>query len=356
MRRARASLALVLGFSLAGCAEAERSSARAVPVAAAGDVRTAPPIRAVTLDARHRPDDAALDDLALLGATHVAVVPFGWMAAMDVPAVHLRTDPSWYAESDAGIRDLHARLGERGIGLILKPQLWVRGGGWSAEIAFEEEAEWAAWEADYRALALHYARLAAELGSDVFVLATELAGATQAREAFWRGLVREVRAVYPGRLTVAANWHGDADVLPFWDALDLVGVQAYYPVSDADTPTSDELRAGWTGIAATLRALHEATGKPVLLTELGYRSIGTAAARPWLWPEHGEDAPPTPGLQAALYDAALGTLWTLPFVEGVILWKAHPEPDAHRHRLDFTWQDKPAETVVARHFLRESAP
>jgi hypothetical protein len=309
-----------------------------------------PPIRAVTLDARRRPPDAALDEIAGLGATHVAVIPFGWMAGMDVPGVHLRTAPDWYAESDAGIRDLHGRLAERGVGLILKPQLWVRGGGWSAEVEFEREDEWEAWEADYRALALHYAALAAELDTDVFVLATELAAAMQQREAFWRGLIEDVRAVYPGRLTVAANWYGDADVLPFWDALDLVGVQAYYPVTERENPSADEIRAGWEGIGRRLRALHEATGKPVLLTELGYRSIGHAAAEPWRWPERGEAAEPAPDLQADLYDAALGTLWTLAFVEGVVLWKAYPEPDADRHRLDFTFQGKPAEPIVRRYF------
>ena len=345
--------------ALLGCADRP-----VVPTASTSalEARSAdpPPIRAVTLDARRRPSEAALDEIAQLGATHVAVIPFGWMSGTDVPAVQLRTDPDWYAESDAGIRDLHARLARRGIGLILKPQLWIRGGGWSAEVAFEQEAHWEAWEADYRRFALHYARLAADLEADrrprsrgVFVLATELAAAMQQREAFWRTLIAEVRAVYPGRLTVAANWYGDADVLPFWDALDLVGVQAYYPVSDEHTPSADDLESGWREIAGQLRALHEASGKPVLLTELGYRSVDGAAAEPWRWPERGETGEPAYALQADLYDAALGTLWALPFVEGVVLWKAHPEPSAERHRLDFTWQDKPAESVIARRFLAE---
>ena len=337
----------------AGCAEGPAPMpavpATAPPIAAPEP----PPVRAVTLDARERPSDAALDELAALGATHVAVIPFGWMAAMDAPAVELRTDPRWHVESDAGIRELAGRLESRGVGLILKPQLWIRGGGWSAEVAFDTDADWAAWEADYRALALHYAPLSAEVDADLFVVGTELAAAMHGREAFWRGLIAEVRGVYGGRLTVAANWYGDADTLPFWDALDLVGVQAYYPVSEEEEPTAADLARGWDGIGERLRALHEATGKPILLTELGYRSIGHAAAEPWRWPVRGETDTPEPALQADLYRAALGALWTMPFVEGVVLWKAHADPEPERYRLDFTWQGKPAEAVVADFFVTD---
>ena len=107
-------------------------------------------------------------------------------------------------------------------------------------------------------------------------------------EERWRALVRRVRAVTDARLTYAANWDTFEDV-PFWDALDAVGIQAYFPlVDEADEGEAVDvarLERGWVDVLDDLRALHRSTGKPVVFTELGYTFSPYAASRPW------EDAP-----------------------------------------------------------------
>ena len=69
---------------------------------------------------------------------------------------------------------------------------------------------------------------------------------SHSREEEWRRIVSEVRRVYSGRLTYAANWDR-LDRVPFWDAGDWIGVQAYFPLTDRPDPDRPALTAGWEG-------------------------------------------------------------------------------------------------------------
>ena len=61
-------------------------------------------------------------------------------------------------------------------------------------------------------------------------MGTELDRLTGHQEE-WRRIIAEVREVTAARLTFASNWTHFENV-PFWDALDAVGVQAYFPLSE----------------------------------------------------------------------------------------------------------------------------
>ena len=52
-------------------------------------------------------------------------------------------------------------------------------------------------------------------------------------------------------------------------------------------------------------------GKPVLFTEVGYRSTADSAVEPWIW---RSDAPVNNELQATLYEAMFQTFWHQPLV------------------------------------------
>ena len=314
-----------------------------------------PLIRGVTLDARRPPPDSTLPALARMGVTHIALIPFAFMPAVDDPALRFDPDVRWYSESAEGARALGRQAERLGLRLILKPQVWIghAEGEWSHHIGFETEAEWAAWEVAYRAFLLHHARVAAEVGADVLVVGTELGRSVRTRPAFWRGLIADVRAVFPGRLTYAANWHDDAEHVAFWDALDYIGVQAYFPLAQTDAPDAAALRAGWAEHKAVLRALHERWDRPVLFTEVGYRSVPYAAARPWQWPAHGEAVTPDPALQARLYAETFRAWWPEPWFAGLVLWKWYGQPHADAgHTVDFSPQGKPAEAVLRAWFSR----
>lgn len=324
------------------------SLAAAVPDTVA--VRT--PIRAVTLDARDPPEPALLDRLQALGATHLALVSFGFQERADSPEIRMHTEGGWYSETDRGIRTLARQAGAREMGVILKPHVWVGAEGESRrEIGYESEEGWRAWERNYRRFLMHYARLAAEVEADLLVVGTELRRVVAERPGYWRRLVRDVRAVYHGRLSYAANWYEEYREVPFWDALDYVGVQAYFPVADGEDPPPSRLRAFWAGHRASLERVHRRTGRPVLFTELGYRSASSAASEPWKWPQDDGWTWPDRELQARLYRAALATMMPEPWFAGALVWKWHPEGEGRR-LTGFTPQGKPAEAVIRRWFLR----
>ncbi|NNF57490.1 MAG: hypothetical protein HKN04_04545 [Rhodothermaceae bacterium] len=324
-------------------------------------------IRGLTLDAVEAPPSGTLQRLAALGTTHLALIPYGFQERHDSPSVRFNPEPRWYSESGTGARALAAAGDSLGLDIVLKPQLWLGRNAddhWSATIGFETDADWQAWEASYRAYILHHARVATEIESPLFVIGTELARAVQERPAFWRSLADEVRTVYPGPITYAANWYEDAEHVTFWDALDVIGVQAYFPLAEATdtTHTVEDLVAAWAPHKAMLASLAERTGKPVLFTEVGYRSVPYAAAEPWRWPTRDEvgTTPADTALQQQLYEAFFLSFWDEPWFAGALVWKWTIRPEERRRRwrpagaddLGFSPEGKPAEQVLADWFSR----
>jgi hypothetical protein len=309
-------------------------------------------VRSVTLDARNRPDSSLLVRLRDLGVTHLTLVSFGWQESASSTEIGIDTTKGWYSESHAGIRTLARQADALGMDVILKPHIWV--GGYDeaqnrSEIGFESAARWRKWEANYRQFLMIYARLAAQVDADMLVMGTELTRAATERPDFWRGLAADARSVYDGELTYAANWHKAYKRIRFWEALDYVGVQAYFPLTDAEAPSLATLRDGWQPHRADLARVHERTGRPILFTEVGYRSAATAANSPWTWPERDGETTPNYALQARCYKAFLSTVGRAPWMKGGIIWKWHPPSEVER-RTGFTPQDKPAEAVLRRWF------
>jgi hypothetical protein len=344
---------------LGGCADPGASGTSDANPAARTD--TAPPrpvfdIRSVTLDARRRPGPDLLPRLRELGVTHVTLVAFGWQRAADDPRVRVDTSDGWYSESHRGIRALARQADSLGMGVILKPHIWI--GGYDeaqdrSEIGFETEGDWNRWESSYRRFLLVYTRLAEEIGADVLVLGTELSSVATTRPQFFRSLADTARTVYDGKLTYAANWHDEYRKIAFWDALDYVGVQAYFPLSTRPDPPLDTLQAHWRRHRRALAQVHRRTDRPVLLTEIGYRSARTTAEAPWRWPEKEGGVPADSSLQARCYRAFFSTMDRAPWFAGAIIWKWHPRTSRQRP-TDFTPQGKPAERVLYRWFTGTS--
>jgi hypothetical protein len=176
---------------------------------------------------------------------------------------------------------------------------------------------------------------------------TELAKSTR-RTADWKRLIAGVRRVYHGQLTYCANWNAEADAIAFWGDLDFIGIQAYYPVATVDDPTKAQIAAAWAPIALKLEALAARTGKPIVFTEIGYKSHAGALKQPWLWePSGAVDL----DLQRDAFAAMFETFWTRRWFGGTFVWKWHPSPPpaAHSDR-DFTPQGKPALDVIKSYY------
>ena len=303
---------------------------------------------------------AALEPLRRAHITWIAQMPFGWQAGAAEPAVQLHTarpgGARWglWGESDAGLIYTARLARQHGIRTLLKPHLWVRGPkSWPGDIDMASPADWDAWFASYATFILHYAQVAERGHFDGLCIGTELLHATEpAHEQAWRGLIRKIRHVYHGPLTYAANWSGEYQQIRFWDALDYVGIQAYFPLSTAPSPPLDTLLRGWQPHLRALVAWQKKIKKPVVFTEIGYKTTPDAAARPWEWPERlAAFETPDEATQARCYEAMFRACWGLPWLKGVFIWKWYPglaaDGPARRH-ADFTPQHKPAEAVLAR--------
>lgn len=293
-----------------------------------------------------------LDGAVDAGADWIAQTPFGWARSLDDPEIVLATERVLWGETDSGLVATARWARERGIRTLLKPHLWVHG-GWSGHIAMRSEADWRRWFDAYELWILHYARLAEVHHLDALAVGCELGEASR-RAADWRRVIRRVRQVYHGPLTYCANWHDEAERLAFWDALDFVGVQAYYPLAATERPAADSIRTAWGAVATRLEALALRTGRRVVLTEVGYRSVAGALSEPWSWDERGaQDL----DLQRDAYQAMFSTIWDRPWCGGVFIWKWHARLTEGwgRHPNGFTPQGKPALEVV-RAWFRQGSP
>ena len=235
---------------------------------------------------------------------------------------------------------------------MLKPHIWLRPPAWVGMVASQSEDDWTTWFSSYREFIVHYAFLAQDAGMDAFCIGNELQGTTQ-REQEWRDLISEVRDVYDGVLTYGAHadevWR-----IQFWDALDLIGVSAYFELTPKLSPTPADLVAAWTPIATRLGRLSAEWQRPVLFTEIGYRSVDFAARHPWKF----EDTTPVNlQLQADAYAAFFEAVWSEPWLAGVYWWKWRSSlADGGPDDDDYTPRGKPAEEVLRRYYTVSRKP
>jgi hypothetical protein len=219
---------------------------------------------------------------------------------------------------------------------------WVERGTHN-RIEMESETDWRRWFAAYEAYLLPYAREARAAGADMFCVGRELDTTVIRREGDWRRLIARVRREFPGPLVYSANFDTWTRI-GFWDALDFIGVSAYFPLSDRPDPSLADLEAGWARALVPLEAAARRFHRSVLLTEVGFPSLPSAASAPW---REGR-APADVWLQARCYEATLAALAPRPFVEGAFFWLWERSSAPPFRDPSHAIADKPASFVMAR--------
>lgn len=284
--------------------------------------------------------DAAFKQLVRLkelGVNTVTVVPYGFTRAPEETEVRWRDSD----ETDERVSSTIREARRLGLATVLKPQLWGSR-RWTGDIVFTDDGAFREWMASYRRFMLHYARLAEMERADLLVVGTELGGVT-VREADWRALIREVRKVYSGPLTYAANWGSEFETLRFWDELDLLGVNFYYPLASpgeqprAGSPRLRELERMLEGMARKHR-------KPVLFTEVGFAASAAAAAEPW----KEMNAPQDPAMQARCYEVVFQSFYRKRWLAGLHWWKWPSHGRGSADDPTFSPVGKPALDVLER--------
>jgi hypothetical protein len=291
-----------------------------------------------------------LDSLRAFGATHISQTPFGWQQDPKTPEIRWEqhSDRMWWGERLAGLEATLTDGRNSGLESILKPHLWVHG-AWPGEIEMQSEAHWAEWFMQYGEFIGYFADFAEKHQIPVLCIGTELEK-TVHREADWRKIIENIRSRYRGRIVYAANFT-EYDKIKFWDALDYIGIQAYFPLAESENPSQKELDKTWGKVIPQIEKVVSNFQKPVIFTEIGYCNTADAAVSPWIWPHERKGTEVSEQVQAKCYQAFFDNVWKKDWLAGVYFWKWYPQ--VRGSEIDFTPQGKEAAEVMRREFLGE---
>lgn len=284
-------------------------------------------------------------ELLKVNANYACVMPFGFIRDIKSPEIVFNSERQWFGETVKGTHQYIGVLQKNGIQVMVKPQLWIWRGEFTGKLQMSTEEDWRILEESYKKFILTYAIAAQEADAPLFCIGTELEQFVQNRPDYWKELIKKIREVYHGKLTYAANWDEYAEV-PFWEALDYIGIDAYFPLSDAKTPTLEQLRRGWEKDKARMKTLSEKMGRPILFTEYGYRSRDYTAWKPWLMDRTDSDI--NLQGQANATRAIFEEFWKEDWFAGGFIWKWFIDHKRSGGEADnaFTPQNKPAETII----------
>ena len=245
-----------------------------------------------------------------------------------------------------------------GFHLMLKPHIWLTSDvedGWRSDIQMKSQADWDTWFEEYRSYMLPFAELANEMEVEILCIGTELNQSVLDQPGQWLDLIRDIRKVYNGQLTYAANWSDDLATIPFWSELDHIGIQAYFPLAEGLDPDLEELEEGWEKHLNSLEELAETFDRPVLFTEIGYKSTRDAGHKPWEWSRVSSSIYKkiSHKTQALCYQALFNTAWKKDWLSGIHIWEWKSRGKSEGMNHGFTLEGKPALNVVARGFARK---
>lgn len=272
-----------------------------------------------------------VDEIADLGASHVALV-VTW-AQRDVRSSSIA--PSSETIADAVLEAAIARAHRRGLKVVVFPILTVERtapGQWRGTVDPEDRD---AWWLDYERFILHYAGIAAAENTAALLVGSEL-GSTETWRGRWYHLLSRVERVYDGALVYSANWD-HYPMVSFWARLDAVGVTGYFRLTEDDDASQKELTHAWKQRRAELERFAAEHGKPLWITEVGYRSANGAAIDPWDYTREAEaDVEEQRRCYAAFIEA-----WTGSGLEGAFFWNWYDDGER-----GYTPRGKPAEKLL----------
>jgi hypothetical protein len=290
---------------------------------------------------------AAIAEAAQMGANWVALTPFGRVWDLNGGGVDLVFEEALEKNTHdvlAAMNDAH----EHGQRVLLVPHLWVETGGWRALIDPGSDEGWAHWASSYRRFLLHWADVAEQGHAEMFSVGVELRSwVTTERASSFSAIIGEVRQHYSGLLTYSANWD-DVEHTVILGELDVIGINAFFPLTKKENASYWDLALGGKRIAADLERLAVAWDKPVLLTEMGYTTRRDPALRPWEWPDGMTDVAIDQQAQAIAYRALLSPLLDQQWCAGFFVWRTYADPDdvSQEAEWGFSPRGKLAELVV----------
>ena len=292
--------------------------------------------------------DFTLAHLKEIGMDSIAIMVPTYQDAIDSVVVFSNDKPGGDTPTDEALKHAVETSHKLGMRVMIKPHVDPRTDEPRINIMPSEK-----WFDSFEAMTLRYAKFAKENNAELFSIGTELEATTfEAWTHRWNQLIENIKKEYDGVLTYSANWTEYKEV-PFWDKMDYIGIDAYFPLTNSEVPTLQELIDAWEGRADEIEAWLKEKGlteKGVVLTEIGYPSAKGANSQPWL---SGVTAVENQQIQADCLEATFTVLTKRPWFKGYYIWQYFPQerwsPVGH------TVKDKKAEEVIKK-WLKEGEP
>lgn len=281
-----------------------------------------------------------LDELKSLGVNSVAIHPYA----------QIENDGHVRFRADGNFRHISVPLDwarERGLSVMLIPHIayWGTKFLWRGEINFQTAGEWDRFFDDYQTWIVQMARVAEAHGAGTFCIGLEFTYA-QKFDDRWRRIIAAVRQVYHGRLTYGGNWDSFQEVT-FWDALDYIGVLAYFPLTKSVNPSEAEIAAAWKDRCSRLSAYSKAhANQKFLFVEIGYNVSARAAAEPWAFKMGGENADE---IQQRCIEVALDLPHHCSAIAGMYWWKWFPDLPS-REEENYKLQTPAIKALIGKHW------
>lgn len=296
------------------------------------------------LFSRREPEYAerALSEIRSLGSNSVSIV-IPWVTP-DASSLVLspRDDMT---PSDSSLRRAIREAHRMKMSVFLMPLVYVDRVGPEEWRGTLRPSDWGAWFAAYGKMILHYAALGRQEKVEYLCVGSEL-GSSEHLRTEWLSLIANVRAVYEGGLTYSANWD-HLEAVSFLDALDFAGMNAYFELANDPDAGVEDLVTAWKAIIEDVEVWRSRSGKPLILTEVGFPSRRGALSDPWRYEAVGAvDL----GVQERAYRAFVEAWTGYPALAGVYfyLWWG----EGGREDGSYTPRGKPAEKVIAEWFTR----
>ena len=240
---------------------------------------------------------------------------------------------------------------QRGLDVFLRSNVEVESGAFSGLIL---PSSGAAWFSNYGQIIDAVADFATEQNVALLSIGSNLQGLeAESFSSDWQSLIGRVRDRYTGQVTYSADFREDIAggyrEVPWWNELDVVGVNAFPPLTFDINAIPLELNAGAEEWADDFEdwLLSEQPNKQLIFTSTGYRSANGGSVFPI-----GRDGDQVDlEEQANAYNALLSAFesrewWGGSFWTG---WDADPQAGGAGDN-GFTPQNKPAEAVLAESF------
>ena len=213
---------------------------------------------------------------------------------------------------------------------------------WSGSIHFSTLSRAQTWFESYWQTLQPYVVIAQEEAAEQFALGNELEELQTMPALLWQGLVDRIRHIFTGAIVYDMNWTSLKNPVPSWmrdKRINSIGISTYVPLTRyAQRLDARQLPAVWhEKIDVVLDAFAMQLGRPIFLSELGYRNTAFAGYNPWLI---RINEPRDDSEQAALFSAALQNIATDTHISGVFLWAWSLPP--------FAPNGKPAAQVIHR--------